>query len=91
MLSLLIACSLSLPATTNDVAVYQHCKDHQDVWVLGSKWSDLVEEHFKPEDHETAYRVIGCESNGFLLKIQHQQLRVYGSLLIKPGPGWSPC
>ena len=65
MLSLLIACSLSMPASTNDVAVYQHCMDHQDVWVLGSKWSDLVEEHFKPEDHETAYRVIGCESNGF--------------------------
>lgn len=59
-----MACSLSLPATMQDLAVYQHCQEHQDVWVLGSKWHDLIEDHFEPEDHSIAYRVIGCESWG---------------------------
>jgi len=64
LLSLLMACSLSMPATMQDVAEYQHCLEYHDVWVLGLEWSNLIQDHFESKDHETAYRVIGCESWG---------------------------
>jgi len=64
LVALLLACTLSMPATSQDVAVYQHCLAHRNIWVLGTKWSDLVEDHFLPEDHLTAYKIIGCESSG---------------------------
>lgn len=65
MLSLVFACTLSLPATIQEVDAYRHCVNHQDVWVLGAKWSSLIEDHFEPEDYKTAIKVIGCESSGY--------------------------
>ena len=56
-----------MPATLHDVAEYQHCLEFQDVWVLGLEWSAEVKEFFEPEDHITAYKIIGCESSGMPL------------------------
>lgn len=64
MVAVLFACTLIMPATAQDVAEYQHCLAHSEVWSLGAQWSDLVEDHFLPEDHLTAYKIIGCESSG---------------------------
>jgi hypothetical protein len=64
LVGLLLACSLSLPASSQDLAEYQHCLEHHDVWVRSAQWSEVISTYFEPEDHLTAFKIIGCESWG---------------------------
>ena len=64
MVALVFACTLTLPATSTDIAVYQHCQENVDSWNLALPWANLVSDHFDYDDVSVALKIIGCESNG---------------------------
>ena len=64
MLAIAFACTLTLPASHNDVAVYQHCQENVDSWNLALPWTNLVIDHFDNSDLPIALKIIGCESSG---------------------------
>ena len=64
ILTITVVCSLNQELTPSSLTEYLSCKVDQRQVHAVNEWSSLIEQHFKPEDHIRALKIIYCESKG---------------------------
>ena len=64
ILTITVVCSLNQEITPHNLTEYKYCRVDQKQVNAVSQWSPLIQQHFLPEDHVKALKIIYCESKG---------------------------